>query len=701
VEERLEVSARILGSESAGVERALAERFASPFAHEAVLVVSGLPAPSQPEGRAVLREVTAALAGTEGVTRTFSYLDRADPFFEGEGGTGTFVVVGLMPQGGRSDLLIPPLRTVASAVAERLRPRFPKVALRFTGEAALNYDLWRLSTESGRAAERRALPVTLALLVLAFGAVAAAVLPAAAGLLAIGLSFGAVALVARVQPLSILVVNVVSMLGLAIGVDYALLAVTRFREAVSAGLSPDAAAFLSARRAGGTVALSGAAVAIGFLAVLLVPLQELRSAAIGGLLVVAFSVLVATTLLPAALRVLGPRLEWGRLPWRRRTSVTEPLWRRWGWFVVSRPWLVLAFSLPPVITLALQASRLDARVPDGDWLPAEMESAEASAALRRMGRGGIVPSLRVLLELPEETQAMSREGWAAAERLAQALERDPRVARVAWVRGLTDDLADPRAAVAFLPSWAKRSFLSEEGDALLLEVVPRDEVGGRETTRLVRDLRRADPAGSTGLSGARLRVGGLPAFSADYEDAVAGRFLGIAGLIVVTTLVALALAFRSLLVPLKAIVLNLLAVAGAFGALVVVFQDGHGVRWLGLPGPVDGVFPIVPVLVFSTVFGLSLDYEVFLVARVAEGRRSGLTEDAALVEGLARTAGVITSAASIMVAVFGAFTLGGFVLLKMLGFTLAVAVLLDATVIRMAIGPALLRLAGRYNWWPG
>jgi RND superfamily putative drug exporter len=196
-------------------------------------------------------------------------------------------------------------------------------------------------------------------------------------------------------------------------------------------------------------------------------------------------------------------------------------------------------------------------------------------------------------------------------------------------------------------------------------------------------------------------VGGLPAFSADYEDAVAGRFLGIAGLIVVTTLVALALAFRSLLVPLKAIVLNLLAVAGAFGALVVVFQDGHGVRWLGLPGPVDGVFPIVPVLVFSTVFGLSLDYEVFLVARVAEGRRSGLTEDAALVEGLARTAGVITSAASIMVAVFGAFTLGGFVLLKMLGFTLAVAVLLDATVIRMAIGPALLRLAGRYNWWPG
>jgi RND superfamily putative drug exporter len=205
----------------------------------------------------------------------------------------------------------------------------------------------------------------------------------------------------------------------------------------------------------------------------------------------------------------------------------------------------------------------------------------------------------------------------------------------------------------------------------------------------------------TGVPGARLRVGGLPAFNADYEDAVAGRFGWIGGLIVLGTLVALAVGFRSVLVPLKAIALNLLSVAGSFGALVLVFQDGYGVRWLGLPGPIDGVFPLVPVLVFCTVFGLSLDYEVFLVSRVAEGRRQGLTEEAALAEGLARTAGLITSAAAVMVAVFAAFTFGGFVLMKMLGFALAVAVLLDATVIRMAVGPALLRLAGRWNWWPG
>jgi RND superfamily putative drug exporter len=182
---------------------------------------------------------------------------------------------------------------------------------------------------------------------------------------------------------------------------------------------------------------------------------------------------------------------------------------------------------------------------------------------------------------------------------------------------------------------------------------------------------------------------------------VGGRLGTVVTLVVATTLLVLLLAFRSVLVPVKAVLLNLLAVAGAFGALVLVFQDGHGLGWLGLEAPLDGVFPIVPPLVFCTVFGLSMDYEVFLVARVAEARRAGMGEEDALAEGLERTGGVITSAAAIMVAVFAAFALGDFVLVKMLGFTLAVAVLLDATVVRVAIGPALLRLAGRWNWWPG
>jgi RND superfamily putative drug exporter len=699
--ERLDVSSRILGSESASVEQALTSRFESPFARPVVLVVGGVPGPDRPEGQAVLREVTSGVQALPGVARTFSYLDQPDPFLVGTDGSGAIVVVGLDPAEPRPDRLVPRLRTAASAMAARLRPRFANVALRVTGEAAINHDLWQQSTESGRSAERRALPVTLALLLFAFGTLVAAGLPLAAGLLAIGLSLGASALVARAVDLSILLVNVVSMLGLALGIDYALLTVSRFREARLAGESAEEAAVAAARHAGGTVALSGAAVAIGFLGLLLVPLQELRSAAVGGLLVVTFSVLIATTLLPSTLAALGPRLDWGRLPFLHGLRVHPDGWRRWGLWVAAHPFWVLILAGTPALVLALQAARLNPRVPEGDWLPPEMESAQAGADLRAMGRGGVVQSARVLLELPEETQSLSQEGWSAAERLAEALGRDPRVARVQWVAGLVRDTADPRAAVALLPSWARRSFLGGEGDVLLFEVIPREGVAGPEATRFVRELRRWDAPTVTGLPGTRLRVGGLPAFSADYEDAVAGRFVRIGGLIVLGTLVALALGFRSVLVPLKAIVLNLLSVAGSFGALVLVFQDGHGVRWLGLPGPIDGVFPLVPVLVFCTVFGLSLDYEVFLVSRVAEGRRQGLSEEAALAEGLARTAGLITSAAAVMVAVFAAFTLGGFVLMKMLGFALAVAVLLDATVIRMAVGPALLRLAGRWNWWPG
>jgi len=172
-------------------------------------------------------------------------------------------------------------------------------------------------------------------------------------------------------------------------------------------------------------------------------------------------------------------------------------------------------------------------------------------------------------------------------------------------------------------------------------------------------------------------------------------------MVVVGTFLALLAGFRSLFAAVKAIALNLLSVAASFGALVLVFQDGHGSRLVGISGTPGSVFPLVPIVAFAIVFGLSMDYEVFLVARVLEARRSGLSEIDAIPEGLARTAGLITSAAAIMIVVFAAFTFGNFLVVKMIGFTLAVAVLIDATLVRIVIGPALLRVAGDWNWWPG
>lgn len=705
IEERLLVEASIVGSQSKAVETTLAQRFASPFAVSALAVLSGAPGPDQPGGRTILQAAVAGLGGAPGVRHTLSYLDRPDPLFVGQGG-GTFVVLGLEPGASRPDRLVPQLRRVTKALEERLRASAPTLRLRLTGEAPINYDIWRTSADDVARAERRTLPVTLALLLLAFGALVAALLPVIAGALAVVLALGLLALVAERLPLSIMAMNVASMLGLALGIDYALLAVSRVREARSPGADPHAAAAAAAaRRAAATIALSGLPVAISFAALLLVPLRELRSAALGGLLVTLVSVLIAATLLPVVLRWLGPRVEAGRLV-GRDAAAQRNRYRRLATFVVSRPLLVLAVALPPLLLLAAQALRLSPAVPRGHWLPPASESALAEHDLEAMGRRGVLRALRVVVSLPEDVQALSREGWEASRRLAERLAADPRVAAVRSLRSQLGERAtgvapDELAAIALAPALARRSFLAEEGDAFLLEVLPREGLDGRQQTALVEDLRRLDAAAAGGLAGLRLAVGGLPAFNADYEAAVSGRFPGVVAAVLLATLASLFVGFRSLLVPVKAVLLNLLSVAAAFGALVLVFQDGHGIGLLGLAGPMDGVFPIVPALVFCSVFGLSMDYEVFLVARVREERLAGRGERDAIVEGVARTGPLITNAAAVMVTVFASFVLGGFVLMKMLGVALAVAVLLDATLIRLLVGPALLQLAGRYNWWPG
>ncbi|HKG95556.1 MAG TPA: MMPL family transporter, partial [Gemmatimonadaceae bacterium] len=414
VEARLDVAARVDGSESAAVEGMLAERFGSPFARYAVLVLSGVPGPDGDDGRRVLESAAATVGAVPGVARTFSYLDAPDPMFVGGAGggalPGTFLVAGLDPSTGSGraaraagarapDALVPALRAATARLADSLRASYPRSALAWTGEIPLNVDLRRTSAADAQGAERRVLPLTLALLLLAFGALGAALLPVAAGGFAIALTMGAAAVAATRWPLSILLQNVVSMLGLGLGIDYALLMVSRFREARSRGLDADAAAAEAARTAGHTILLSGAAVAVGFAGLLAVPLSEMRSVAAGGLIVVTVSVLLATTLLPGVLAWLGPRVDAGRLPRRRAPAPSSggAGWRRWGRRVAARPGLVLALAAPPLLALAAQARRLETRLPRGDWLPPAMESARGLRALREMGRSGVVQAVRVVL----------------------------------------------------------------------------------------------------------------------------------------------------------------------------------------------------------------------------------------------------------------------------------------------------------------
>jgi len=665
-------------------------------------VIQGLPPANSEQGEQALSSIVAGLRDEPGVSGVVSYLELRDQIFLGKGG-GTFVLVGLASTDVPVESLVPKLHERANALANSLRTQYPDVKLELTGELPLNFDIRKASADDVRRGESLVIPATLALLLVAFGSLVASLIPLAVGQLAIATTLAITGLLAQRFHLSILVQNLATMLGLGLGIDYGLLMVSRFREAICAGHAGPRAAVIAARQAGRTLLISASTVAIGFLALLTVPISEIRSIGVAGFLVAGISVLLTNTLVPALLAWLGPRIDGGRLPFTPaldadRTARTGTRWRRWGKMVIARPWLSIFVAGTPLLLLGWEGTRLDTSVPQGNWLPESAESVRALHTLERIDQAGVVYSLRMIVELPNDSIAQSDAGWNALDRLSKQLGSDPRSARVISITTIAEG---NRSSLTDLSRETRRTFLSSDGRAALLEVLPASSVSLRGQVEWVRELRKSGAAALTGVPGSTLEIGGIPALNADYQTIVMKKFVPVTALVVVGTFVALLAGFRSLFAAVKAIALNLLSVASSFGALVWVFQYGHGSSLFGVQGGTGSVFPLVPIVAFAIVFGLSMDYEVFLVARVLEARKSGLNEEDAIPEGLARTAGLITSAAAIMIVVFAAFTFGNFLVVKMIGFTLAVAVFIDATLVRIVIGPALLRVAGDWNWWPG
>jgi putative drug exporter of the RND superfamily len=686
---------------SVRVTEILREKFGSPFAETALLVADGIPDPRTTAGDRVLRTIDKAVSQVSGVSETLSFLDGQDAFLIGDHGQGVLLIAGLDTKHDTADAIVLRLRQTTAALSAKLGHEAPSIRLNWTGETALNRDIRDVGRDDATTAELRTLPLTLAALIIVFGSVAAGLLPLATGMLAVPIALGGATLLTNLWPMSSLVVNVVTMIGLALSVDYSLLIVDRFREARAAGLSSGEASIASTIHAGGTVLMSGLTVAIGFAGLLAVPVTELRSIAIGGLLATMSAVLLATTLLPGLLYWFGGGLELGRI-WPRRTSRNPGrFWPYWAQLVTTKPLVVLVLASLPVFFLALQANRLELGLPRGEWLPSTAESTRAAKSLQNMGRSEMVDTIRFVLVNPPTTKINDPDGWRALEKLTAALANDPRIERVTSLAGTAAGNRWGPDTIDHVPKSILRTLAAEDMSAALIEAVPSRSLQSYEVSRIVRELRAVDSEALTGLPGAKVLIGGQPAFQTEYEDAVTGSFAMVVALVLLGTLATLIVAFRSVMVPIKAVALNLLSVAAGFGAVVLVFQDGYGAGVLGLAEPTGAVFPVIPALVFCAVFGISMDYEVFLVARVAECRRFIPEERAAVAEGLKRTGRLITGAAAIMIAVFSAFMSGDFLVMKMLGFALAVTVLIDATVVRMAIGPALLTLAGRWNWWPG
>jgi RND superfamily putative drug exporter len=510
--------------------------------------------------------------------------------------------------------------------------------------------------------------------------------------------------------MSIFVLNMTTMIGLGVGIDYSLLVVTRFREELSRGLRRREAAATTLRTAGAAVVTSGLTVVVGFAALLFTPLVETRSVGIGGLIVVAVAVLLSITLLPALLAILGRNIDRPRWLARRLTWYHSPrIWEKWARTLSRHPLRALGLGGLAIALMTLPLLRIRIGLPARNWWPQSTEAGRGARALEEMGVVGYIQPVRLLVELPEGRTATDLTSLRGLRTLSDSLRADPRVREVRSLVDLGPSRSLLELSVAFSDIDSARArypdlldaYLSRDGRLTLIDVIPADTTSLTSQMDLVRHARELRDHPPRQLRGARIGVTGYSAAALDFQIDMLRRFPLLVALILAATAVMLAIAFRSVLIPIKAIILNTLSVSATFGLIVLVFQEGVGGRLLGLDGPTSAIFVAVPVLVFAVVFGLSMDYEVFLLSRIKEAfDRTGRNTEATM-EGVSATASVITSAALIMILVFGIFAFARVLVMQFLGFGLAVAVLLDATVIRMVLVPAFMQLAGKWNWWPG
>lgn len=540
----------------------------------------------------------------------------------------------------------------------------------FIGGFAAVYNNFVADSEQDLAqSERLSAPIALILLLLVFGGVVAGALPVLTGLGTVTVALALLGFVARLHTVSVFSLNVTSVVGLGLGIDYSLLVVNRFREELRAGADRETAVARTVGTAGLATAVSGGTVAIGFGALMLSRLNVLWSIGLGGSIVVLVSVLASLTLIPALLAVFGARVDSLALPFTRNRSLAG-FWRGLAASVMRRPLLFILISLAVTLVLAAPARALRPGVLGSESLPPDDGAVRAQTlGESRLGFPRHQPAILVARGVRDLNQARELQATVGSAAGGQPVTGPANV--------------PPRLlGLYFKPGFAVYDVRSpaEDNDAATHQWLDR--------------LRAASwPAGVTVL------IGGEPAAYQDFLNVLTGDVPLVIGSVLLLTFLLLAISFRSIALPLKAVLMNLLSVAAALGVLTWVFQEGHlaGQLHFQTTGFTDAT---VPVIIFAGLFGLSMDYEVFLLSRIREEWLNGRSNAEAVAAGMARTGQVITSAALILVAVTSTLALSQLSLNKGFGVTFAVAILLDATLIRLLLVPAMMRVLGDLNWWP-
>lgn len=515
--------------------------------------------------------------------------------------------------------------------------------------------------------------LAMIILLVAFGSLLAMGLPIATTLFGIGCGVAAVSLVANVFNMPNFTTQATLMVAIGVGIDYALFIVTRYRENLALGHAPESSVVMALDTAGRAVLFAGSTVIISLIGLLILNTETFRGVAIGIIIGALFTMVGSVTLLPALLGFVGTNIDRFGIPHRVRTdSDRPPFWNRWSKLVQRRPWPAFVGAL--VILLVVAAPVFSMRLGFGD-AGNEPTSSTTRRAYDLLAKG-FGPGFNGPILIAAETPGGSRD----LEALNQLSVSVNRTASVAFATP-----AQPNPA----------------GTAAIMQVFPSTSPQDKATSDLVDVLRQRVVPDALKGSTVTASVGGFPAAVNDFASYTARMLPVVVGFVLLLSFILLMVVFRSLLVPLKAVIMNLLSVGAAYGVMVAVFQWGWGASWIGVgkEGPIESW---APLMLFAVVFGLSMDYEVFLLSRIKEEYDRTGDNAGAVADGLAATARVITAAAAIMVCVFGAFVLGPERSLKVFGLGMAVAVFIDATIVRLILVPATMELLGDRNWWlPG
>jgi RND superfamily putative drug exporter len=643
-----------------------------------------------------------------------------DSGFVSGDGHATFAVLSF-------DAVTEQVQRMIPAIRSALKPTSLRTYL--TGDPAVYADIESTSARDLRVAESYTIPVAVIVLVLIFGTLVAAALPVIGGGMAVTVTLGCFWVLSHYLSMSVFAMNVATLLGLAVGIDYSLFMVGRFREELRAGHGVEEAVVTTVEFAGRSIFFSGLTVVVGLLGLVSIPFMSMRSMGLGGALVVGFSVLAALTLLPALLAILGTRVNALRVI--GRSGEEGAFWGRWSDGVMRHPVIVLLGTLAIVLVFAWPVLHIEREIPGATALPQSSESRQgydilqsrfdvsalapiyalvtwqgpqdplAPANLRRLTAYGqklqAMPGVeRVvsIVSLPgTQTPAAAGAFWRAVQRPpgagAQGASGAASASAGASLPGLLQGLlgAQQRAAALRLKA------LTTAPGTVLFEVVPKAPPSSVAAQDLaVRVYDQGPPAGTT------LYVGGTSMTVYDFVHVLYQKFPWIILFVICVTAAVLLLLLRSVILPVKAVIMNVLSLLAGYGAVVWIFQDGH-LEWLFHFRSSGAIDAELPVILFCTVFGVSMDYEVFLLTRMREAWIETGDNVQAVRFGLARTGRIITSAALIIVVVGMSFAFTSILVTKAIGVGLAVAVALDASVIRILMVPAFMRLLGRWNWW--